>query len=262
MQWDRCWPAQRHARLFLLSYWLALVPQTSRCHCGRQEARHLRLASRSNLAIPEKILLDSHASVLLHSSDHRARLLLGWIVEKCMVCRDNVPLHIHPQRHLVGQQRSSQIRWQAIRQVSTHLLWPNISHQTVVFLLQVYQPIREHVSRHLCPRWRIPQLPSCELEERKVGWSFNWPFLFRLKVFPWDYKTAELGNYRMNFTTAFIDFFAKIGWAYDLKTVSDEIIQKRVERTGDGSHTLWGYGDPAQNEEEKNMIPVLHKKED
>lgn len=40
-----------------------------------------------------------------------------------------------------------------------------------------------------------------------------------------DYKTAELGNYRMNLTTAFIDFFAKIGWAYDLKTVSKEIVE-------------------------------------
>lgn len=59
-------------------------------------------------------------------------------------------------------------------------------------------------------------------------------------VFPWDYKTAELGNYRLNMTTAFIDFFAKIGWAYDLKTVSEEIIEKRVKRTGDGSHTVWG----------------------
>lgn len=80
-------------------------------------------------------------------------------------------------------------------------------------------------------------------------------------VFPWDYKTAELGNYRMNVTTAFIDFFAKIGWAYDLKTVNHEIVQKRVERTGDGSHTLWGYGDIDQNPEEKNMIPILNKKD-
>jgi len=55
-------------------------------------------------------------------------------------------------------------------------------------------------------------------------------------VFPWDYKTAELGNYRFNATTAFIDFFAKIGWAYDLKTVSDDVIQKRAGRTGDGSN--------------------------
>lgn len=82
-------------------------------------------------------------------------------------------------------------------------------------------------------------------------------------VFPWDYKTAELGNYRMNLTTAFIDFFAKIGWAYDLKTVSHEIIQKRKERTGDSTHnnTLYGYGDPDQNEEEKNLIPILNKKD-
>lgn len=75
----------------------------------------------------------------------------------------------------------------------------------------------------------------------------------------------------MNFTTAFIDFFAKIGWAYDLKTVSKEIIQKRIERTGDGTHShsqgststhLWGYGDTEQDPEEKEMIPILNKKND
>lgn len=74
----------------------------------------------------------------------------------------------------------------------------------------------------------------------------------------------------MNFTTAFIDFFAKIGWAYDLKTVSHEIIQKRIERTGDGTHShkaaidehLWGYGDENQDAEEKKMIPILNKKFD
>lgn len=36
-------------------------------------------------------------------------------------------------------------------------------------------------------------------------------------VFPWDYKTGELGDYTYNLTTAFIDSFAKIGWAYDRK---------------------------------------------
>lgn len=29
---------------------------------------------------------------------------------------------------------------------------------------------------------------------------------------------------------------AKIGWAYDLKTVSPEMVMKRVKRTGDGSY--------------------------
>lgn len=59
-------------------------------------------------------------------------------------------------------------------------------------------------------------------------------------VFPWDYKTSELGKYSTNFTTLFIDGMAKIGWAYDLKTVSPEMIKRRVERTGDGTH--WNYG--------------------
>lgn len=39
-----------------------------------------------------------------------------------------------------------------------------------------------------------------------------------------------------NLSTAFIDFFAWLGWATELKTVPDEIIRKRVLRTGDGSH--------------------------
>ena len=55
-------------------------------------------------------------------------------------------------------------------------------------------------------------------------------------VFPWDYKTAELPGYRWNLSTACIDFFAWLGWATELKTVPDEIVRKRVLRTGDGSH--------------------------
>ncbi|XP_044744002.1 acyl-CoA Delta-9 desaturase-like [Chrysoperla carnea] len=55
-------------------------------------------------------------------------------------------------------------------------------------------------------------------------------------TFPWDYKAAEIGHWRINVTTHLINFFAKIGWAYDLKTVSDDMIQKRVLRTGDGTH--------------------------
>lgn len=54
-------------------------------------------------------------------------------------------------------------------------------------------------------------------------------------VFPWDYKTSELGFYSLNLSTAFIDFFAKIGWAHELKTASKEIIERRSKRTGDGS---------------------------
>ncbi|XP_020298079.1 acyl-CoA Delta(11) desaturase-like isoform X2 [Pseudomyrmex gracilis] len=49
-------------------------------------------------------------------------------------------------------------------------------------------------------------------------------------IFPWDYKAAELGNYSLNITTAFIDFFALLGWAYDLKTASPDIVKKRVLR--------------------------------
>jgi stearoyl-CoA desaturase (delta-9 desaturase) len=79
-------------------------------------------------------------------------------------------------------------------------------------------------------------------------------------TFPWDYKTSELGKYSVNFSAAFIDLFAKIGWAYELKTVSEEMIKKRVLRTGDGSHEIWGWGDKDQSSEDYQDAIITHRK--
>lgn len=96
-------------------------------------------------------------------------------------------------------------------------------------------------------------------------------------VFPWDYKAAELGNYRANFTTAFIDFFAYIGQAYDLKTVSTKMVERRAARTGDGSritkaetksddhhehsheNAIWGWGDTSMSPEDIEYVEILKK---
>ncbi|XP_022918392.1 acyl-CoA Delta-9 desaturase-like [Onthophagus taurus] len=59
-------------------------------------------------------------------------------------------------------------------------------------------------------------------------------------VFPWDYKASEYMGYGWNLSTGFIDLMAKIGWAYDLKSVSKEMIEKRMLRTGDGSLAING----------------------
>mgnify|MGYP003343621034 CR=1 FL=1 len=79
-------------------------------------------------------------------------------------------------------------------------------------------------------------------------------------AFPWDYKTAELGKFGTNLTTVFIDLMAKIGWAYDLKTASDDMIKKRVLRTGDGTHELWGWGDKDQCQTEISDAIIMHPK--
>lgn len=92
-------------------------------------------------------------------------------------------------------------------------------------------------------------------------------------VFPYDYKAAELGDYVFNPTTAFIDFFARVGWAYSLKTMSKQTIMARVARTGDGTHKvfaksnspdshshedqLWGWGDEDMKEEDYKSVSVL-----
>lgn len=83
-------------------------------------------------------------------------------------------------------------------------------------------------------------------------------------VFPWDYKAAELGDYKLNVTTAFIDFFAKIGWAYDLKTVSSDVVRKRVERTGmnghvENKHTSWGWDDKDLPQSDREAAKIINK---
>lgn len=47
-------------------------------------------------------------------------------------------------------------------------------------------------------------------------------------VFPWDYKVAEIKNYIFDFATVFIDFFAFLNLAYDLKTANINIVKKRI----------------------------------
>lgn len=75
-------------------------------------------------------------------------------------------------------------------------------------------------------------------ENNTVSWiTFGEGFHNFHHTFPWDYKTAELGGYSLNLTKLFIDIMATIGWAYDLKFVSNDVVYKRIQRTGDGSHT-------------------------
>lgn len=97
-----------------------------------------------------------------------------------------------------------------------------------------------------------------------------------------DYKASELPTHLFNFSTAFIDFFASIGWATDLKTVPEDIIVSRVNRTGDGSHrsskslknnkeslnqtedshnsiNFWGFGDKEMTEKDMKKITIIRK---
>ena len=64
-------------------------------------------------------------------------------------------------------------------------------------------------------------------------------------IFPWDYKAAELPLYSVNVTTFFIDQFAKLGWAYDLKQPSPDLVKATCLNRGDGTHKLWGQEVPA-----------------
>ena len=53
-------------------------------------------------------------------------------------------------------------------------------------------------------------------------------------TFPWDYRTSEFGwTDTFNPSSAIIDFWASMGWAYDLKTASPKLVATRTNRTGD-----------------------------
>ncbi|CAL8237202.1 unnamed protein product [Boreogadus saida] len=53
-------------------------------------------------------------------------------------------------------------------------------------------------------------------------------------TFPYDYSTSEYGM-KLNLTTCFIDFMCFLGLATDRKRASRDIVQARVQRTGDAS---------------------------
>ena len=52
-------------------------------------------------------------------------------------------------------------------------------------------------------------------------------------TFPTDYRSSEFGGLKIDPTATIIEFFAKIGWAYDLKTSSNEVVKKTIEKRGD-----------------------------
>ncbi|ODM96417.1 Acyl-CoA Delta(11) desaturase [Orchesella cincta] len=104
-------------------------------------------------------------------------------------------------------------------------------------------------------------------ENKSVAWwAFGEGWHNYHHVFPWDYKTSEVGIYRYNFSAAFIDYMAKVGWAYDLKTVPEKLVKQRVARTGDGSHPdhihagPWGWGDKDIPEDDEKVTEILHKR--
>lgn len=53
--------------------------------------------------------------------------------------------------------------------------------------------------------------------------------------FPRDYRASEYPAYWFNTTKAFIDFFAWIGWAYDLNTTNPDAVKRSKLRHGDGT---------------------------
>ncbi|KDR18593.1 (11Z)-hexadec-11-enoyl-CoA conjugase-like isoform X2 [Zootermopsis nevadensis] len=109
------------------------------------------------------------------------------------------------------------------------------------------------------------------LSVASIGYGEGWHNYHH--VFPWDYKAAELGTYRANLTTGLIDFFSRIGWAYDLKTVSVDMIRRRAARTGDGSrhadapleelhetdNGIWGWGDKDMSIEDIKEVQIYNR---
>ncbi|XP_017461277.1 PREDICTED: stearoyl-CoA desaturase 5-like, partial [Rhagoletis zephyria] len=62
-------------------------------------------------------------------------------------------------------------------------------------------------------------------------------------AFPWDYSASELGPLDVfNPATAFIDLFAKMGLAYDLKKANTSLVERKLAALGDRAVTKDGKG--------------------
>lgn len=40
------------------------------------------------------------------------------------------------------------------------------------------------------------------------------------------------------------------------------MIKQRVERTGDGSHSVWGWGDKDQSKQNRSFAHISHRKDE
>jgi stearoyl-CoA desaturase (delta-9 desaturase) len=90
---------------------------------------------------------------------------------------------------------------------------------------------------------------------------------------------SEQVHWEFSFIWRTIEFFAFIGQAYDLKTVSQDMIKKRVLRTGDGTHPYskmqlennnkpstskeqinhyWGWDDKDVSDADKKLTDIIN----
>lgn len=113
-----------------------------------------------------------------------------------------------------------------------------------------------------CVVWRRTITPTENPTVALLAFGEGWHNYHH--AFPWDYKAAELGNYRLNFSTAFIDAFAFIGQAYDLKTADPGLVARRSRRTGhadghavDDNGNVWGWGDRDMADDDKRIARVV-----
>ncbi|CAG2108146.1 unnamed protein product [Medioppia subpectinata] len=57
-------------------------------------------------------------------------------------------------------------------------------------------------------------------------------------TYPWDYSMSEYGPIdAFNPATMFIDLFARLGWAYDMRRAPRDVVKQRMKRTGQANVT-------------------------
>lgn len=151
------------------------------------------------------------------------RILLVVLFTSCY------PVHTELEFHLAGKQCSTHVGITTIRCVS-------ISFRPTCCCVRTDRKI---IPFNRCNIFRVNcccQLDNCRkinpvenISVSIVAMGEGWHNYHH--VFPWDYKAAELAH-RINITTFWIQFFAKLGWAYDLKEPTPELVRRTIERCG------------------------------
>jgi len=94
-------------------------------------------------------------------------------------------------------------------------------------------------------------------KQRKLVFTSNYEKTMHSRIQQLVYLYLDFNQiHRHNWSTMFIDFFAWIGWAYDLKSIPWNVVKDRVKRTGDGSHGKYSSSNKSEDEEDAPVKQV------
>ena len=268
-----CRPARCPTRFLLCSCWLAVLDTPSRSGGQTKDDRDDWPAEWSDRYVAETLVYTIVRCTGYCNAGSGAVVFLEWGFVDVILGEFQFEIHRYIEYGIFCEQRRSHVRKSSVWQVSTFFhtnLHLGSDNKLFIFCrIELFKRYAIENSSIFVPSRNISPVENLSVAIITLGEGWH----NYHHVFPWDYKTSEFGTYTFNLSTGFIDFFARIGWAYDRKNrmriawnqmsynrsnisgkfVSADMVARRAAKCGDGTHFLddqnahenavWGLGD-------------------